>query len=49
MYLKLRESSGVEGIVANAPRAREIPGLPAGRAEHFPVQGELCLRATPPG
>src|ERR1039458_2169230 len=22
------------------------PGLPAGRAESFPVSGELCLRAT---
>jgi hypothetical protein len=28
--------------------ANEDPGLPAGRAEHFPVQGELCLPATPP-
>ena len=38
--------SGAEGIVANAPLTRESPGLPAGRAEHFPVQGELYLRAT---
>jgi hypothetical protein len=40
--------SGGEGIVANAPRTRKYPGLPAGRAEHFPVKGELCLRATFP-
>ena len=26
--------------------AREYPGLPVGRAESFPVQAELCLRAT---
>src|SRR2546426_874199 len=26
--------------------AIEDPGLPAGRAESFPVKGELCLRAT---
>src|SRR5437016_7196834 len=25
---------------------RKSPGLPAGRAEGFPVKGELCLRAT---
>ena len=25
---------------------RESPGLPAGRAERFPVSGELCLHAT---
>src|SRR5437879_10827294 len=25
---------------------KKSPGLPAGRAEGFPVQGELCLRGT---
>ena len=25
---------------------KESPGLPAGRAESFPVEGELCLPAT---
>ena len=25
---------------------KKSPGLPAGRAESFPVMGELCLRAT---
>jgi hypothetical protein len=41
------ESSGEEGIVANSPLTmKKSPGLPAGRAESFPVSGELCLRTT---
>jgi hypothetical protein len=32
------ESGGVEGNVANSPLTnKEPPGLPAGRAESFPV------------
>ena len=40
------KGSGEEGIVANPPLTSEYHGLPAGRAEGFPVKGELCLRAT---
>lgn len=33
----LGNRSGAQGIVVNAPLTKESPGLPAGRAEHFPV------------
>ena len=47
MFFAGAEGSGEEGIVANSPLTmKKSPGLPAGRAESFPVQGELCLRAT---
>ena len=47
LFLAVAESSAEEGIVANSPvTMKESPGLPAGRAESFPVQGELCLHAT---
>ena len=40
------ESGGVEGIVATSPLTmKRFPGLPAGRAESFPLGGELCLPA----
>ena len=47
LFFAVAENSGEEGIVANSPLTmKESPGLPAGRAESFPAQGELCLHAT---
>jgi hypothetical protein len=47
LFFAVAENSGEEGIVANSPLTRkESPGLPAGRADSFPVQGELCRHAT---
>jgi hypothetical protein len=46
VIIAVAESGGVEGIVANSPSTmKKSPGLPAGRAENFPVSGELCLPA----
>jgi hypothetical protein len=42
-----QEYSGVDGIVASFPRSKKTPGLPAGCAESFPVEGEPCLAPLP--
>ena len=45
--VELQEVGGGEVIVANSPLAiQKSPGLPAGRAESFPVMGNFRLRAT---
>jgi hypothetical protein len=45
-FFAVAARSGGQGIVANSPLTmKKSPCLPVGRAEGFPVQGELCLPA----